>query len=160
MPDQEITEDQRALGKLYVAHQYISLPYDTACMVCMGIGTFVHIFLPRGFPFWWTVPLVCLSMLIPIGFLVQRKETTWLKSLTEEKKALLERAAHSQKYDRWDRGKPARDILKAYHKLEVNAEKELLRASKPTNDETLLRPTTAYNETQKEELLRASGKDT
>lgn len=47
-------------------------------------------------------------------------------------------------------------LLSEHRRIHSMPETELLRASKPTDDNTLLRPTIGNSETPKEELLRAA----
>jgi MFS family permease len=152
----ELTEEQRKIAHLYIAYHRISLPVTLAFACFMLVSSIVDIFFKHSFPFWRIIFIVSALLLLLMFLSAKRNETKWLKNLTEEERTLLERAAESRGQSPFYSGKTAKDILKAYHKVEVNAEKELLRASTPSHDGTLLRPTTENHETPKEELLRAS----
>lgn len=158
-----ITSKEEELNRLYVAYQNISKLPIAIGLAVLALANFINIFLPRNFSFWWTIPILVATVYFPVFFTMKRKEEIWLKNLTKEEKDLLARAAiplergiMSGILGMLDPSKPAREIMKAYKKWEVNAEKELLRASNPAPADELLRSTTAHTKTPKDELLRST----
>lgn len=94
---------------------------------------------------------ICASFLFasPIFcFLRQR----FLRQISDQEKICLEEIAQKGN----DESLGAKQILMELSCRVVLPEKELLRASKPLDGNTLLRPTVGNEETPKEELLRAS----
>lgn len=93
----------------------------------------------------------------PLVFHWIRREKTFLQKLSREELSLLQAVADSDRAESDKIRMSAGGILKAYEGYTVNEEKELLRASHPTQETaSLLRPASANPETPKEELLRAA----
>ena len=102
--------------------------------------------------------IACLGMQLAVCRLISQKNKPFLAKLTSDDLVLLESIALSTD-KKEEKLKPmARDLLRVHRRVYPNAQNELLRASKPATDETLLRPSTANNEMPQEELLRASDK--
>lgn len=103
--------------------------------------------------------IACFCMQLAVFRLISQRNKPFLAKLTSDDLVLLDSIALSNDKETEKLKPMARDLLKVHQKVYPNAQNELLRASKLSSDETLLRPTTAHNEMQKEELLRASGED-
>jgi len=139
-------EEQKELARLYAAYWYISLPFVAVICALLIVLLLSKQFFPRGHPFRLTMDILLMAVGIPLFLIGERKKARWLRNLTEQDLALLKRAAESRAIGIMrgiaatiDPSKPARDILAAHRKLEVNAEKELLRASNPAHSSTTCR---------------------
>lgn len=100
-----------------------------------------------------------ISVLVVYNVLVARflkQEKTFLMQLDEAQIAVIQQTAASEDTEQEDLKTWAHSVLAARENAFREAEKELLRASSPSHDGMLLRPTMENYDTPKEELLRAS----
>jgi hypothetical protein len=161
MLQQEINEKQKKVKNIVNRWNRVQFRLILVTMSAPLLGLLFSRFARHNT--WFTILLACwflCSICIGLAFDVWFRRN-YCRNLTLEEIAALERAPNIEviesalrKQSAFGTKQTASQILTQYRRMQSKPESELLRASKPTDSDTLLRPATNANETAQEQLLR------
>jgi len=154
MPDETITQEQEQLKRLlkrwHNAESIFIAMYQCAPKIAIAsfiMGMVLSFFAPNQISY--IVPFFSTPMLGYIFMRIRARRREFLLELTDEDKILLERHSTNQK-DNIRR--EVLDILKSH--MEIQLSQELLRPSRLTQDDVLLRATQHTDTAPQDQLLR------